>query len=121
EQRIHRVGEACAAARLALAERRTMDVGVASPVATLPHAASDTELEVAAALEELERAFTRLPAATGFLPQGTPPAARAPVSPPPAPPRPPRAPRRGAGSRWPSNVSSRPPAPSRTRTRSGSR
>jgi multidrug resistance protein MdtO len=77
--RIDRIRDACAAARLALAERRTMDVGVAPPVAALPHAASDTELEVAAALEELERAFTRLPAATGFLTQGTTTTATAPA------------------------------------------
>jgi multidrug resistance protein MdtO len=77
--RIDRIRDACAAARLALAERRTMDVGVALPVAALPHAASDTELEVAAALEELERAFTRLPAATGFLTQGTTTTATAPA------------------------------------------
>jgi len=77
--RIDRIRDACAAARLALAERRTMDVGAAPPVAALPHAASDTELEVAAALEELERAFTRLPAATGFLTQGTTTTATAPA------------------------------------------
>jgi len=77
--RIDRIRDACAAARLALAERRTMDIGVAPPVTAFPHAASDTELEVAAALEELERAFTRLPAATGFLTQGTTTTATAPA------------------------------------------
>ena len=77
--RIDRIRDACAALRQALAERRAMDIGVAPPVAALPRAASDTELEVAAALEELERAFTRLPAAMGFLTQGTTTTATAPA------------------------------------------